>query len=209
MKCEELEPLLGQWEKGSLQKECILLAAEHIGTCESCSRRFSQFLPLLLRDGEKPFQIPETGGAYAGPVPDIAGPVMERIFSRRLRVRTSSQRRLILVPVLAVLFVGLALPLVYRSFFHGSGNEVIVHFIVDLPEARTVNLVGDFSDWKPDLYRLSRKDSSGAWEIDLRLPKGKVYTYNFVVDGAEWIPDPKAPCKVGDGFGGESSLLQL
>jgi len=206
MKCEEMAGTIERWESGTLPKETALAAADHIGACGACSERFGRFRPLLLRDAEATDRS-EAGGAS---VPDIAGPVMERIAASGLRVRSARGGRRFLVPAAAVLVAALLLPVSYRAFFGGpAGNEVGVHIVIDLPEARSVSLVGDFSDWKPDVYRLSRKDAAGTWEIELRLPKGKVYTYNFVVDGAEWIPDPKAPCKVGDGFGGESSLLQL
>ena len=85
----------------------------------------------------------------------------------------------------------------------------MVRFVLDLPEARSVSLVGDFTEWKSDRYRLSRKNEEGRWEVRVRLRKNRVYTYNFVIDGEEWIPDPLAPYRVEDGFGGENSLLQL
>ncbi len=206
MRCEDLARTIELWESGTLSKESALAAADHVGSCPDCSERFGRFLPLLLRDVEASARS-DAGGA---PVPDIAGPVMEKITAGGLRVGPARNGRRALAPIAAVLVAVLLLPVSYRVFRGGpAGNEVVVRFVVDLPEARSVSLVGDFSDWKPDVYRLKRQDDAGTWEIELRLPKGKVYTYNFVVDGAEWIPDPKAPCKVGDGFGGESSLLQL
>ena len=50
---------------------------------------------------------------------------------------------------------------------------------------------------------------SGTWEITIPLRKGSMYTYDFLVDGQRWIPDPGSRTQVDDGFGGLSSVLRL
>jgi 1,4-alpha-glucan branching enzyme len=45
-----------------------------------------------------------------------------------------------------------------------------------------------------------------VWTIDVPLEPG-VYQYAFVVDGAEWRPDPRAVSHVDDGFGRENSVV--
>jgi hypothetical protein len=137
---------------------------------------------------------------------------MERIYTGRFSEQAprgaGRQGRRILLPAAALAAVLAAA--VFLPVFRGrDAEEVTVRFVLDLPEARSVSLVGDFTEWKSDRYRLSRKNEDGRWEVRVRLRKNQVYTYNFVIDDEEWIPDPLAPYRVEDGFGGENSLLQL
>ncbi|MBN1699297.1 MAG: isoamylase early set domain-containing protein [Spirochaetales bacterium] len=100
-----------------------------------------------------------------------------------------------------VLFIVSGLPTV-------DDNTVNMKFTLAAPEASSVALVGDFNGWDTAKTPL-RKTGEGMWQIDVRLKKGRVYTYNYVIDGEEWITDPAALINVDDGFGGESSLLKL
>jgi 1,4-alpha-glucan branching enzyme len=52
--------------------------------------------------------------------------------------------------------------------------------------AKTVYLSGDFNDWSPTAFPMTRKGDE--WVFPLHLPPGKV-RYKFVVDG-NWILDP-------------------
>jgi 1,4-alpha-glucan branching enzyme len=138
---------------------------------------------------------------------------MERIYGGGPSGKTAGMpgpsRRRFLLPAAALIAVLTAVTVLSPIFQSGGADEVTVHFILDLPDARSVSLAGDFTDWNPDLYRLSRKTEEGRWEVRVRLRKNRLYTYNFVIDGEEWIPDPGSYYRVEDGFGGESSLLQL
>ena len=40
-----------------------------------------------------------------------------------------------------------------------------------------------------------------------RAQEGEDYQYQFLVNGETWIPDPKSPVKVDNGFGGVNSLI--
>jgi 1,4-alpha-glucan branching enzyme len=71
-----------------------------------------------------------------------------------------------------------------------------VTFKVRAPDAKRVQLVGDFNDWVPDSHPMER-DEEGFWKIGLRLAPGK-YEYKLLVDGRWWedigelniIPNP-------------------
>jgi 1,4-alpha-glucan branching enzyme len=89
------------------------------------------------------------------------------------------------------------------------GGYLTVTFVLEAPEARSVAVVGDFTDWRSEGYELARRGNDGAWTITLRLRRDATYTYCFLVDGQEWIPDPRAPETVDDGFGGVDSVLRL
>jgi hypothetical protein len=49
----------------------------------------------------------------------------------------------------------------------------------------------------------------GVWQVDVRLKRDSINTYNFVIDGKQWIADPRSQAQVDDGFGGKTSVLRL
>ena len=87
--------------------------------------------------------------------------------------------------------------------------SVVVRFELVAPEAGSVSLVGDFNDWDDERHMLRDRDQDGVWEIEVPLQRGNVYTYNFLINGNEWIPDPSAVNHIEDPFGGEKSVLNL
>lgn len=90
-----------------------------------------------------------------------------------------------------------------------AGATLVVRFELVAPEASRVSLVGDFNGWDEDLHRLRDRDGDGVWEVEVPLRRGEVYTYNFLLDEGEWIPDPNAVNHIEDSFGGEKSVLNL
>jgi hypothetical protein len=137
--------------------------------------------------------------------PDLSGMV-------RLQIRAVPARQRISWVAVAVawflLFLGSGAIVAWRVGQRPS-DEVLVRFQVSLPGARSVSLVGSFTSW--DITRLPMTDPAGdgAWQVSVRLKKGSIYTYNFVVDGRRWIVDPGASAQVDDGFGGHSSVIRL
>ncbi|MEX0892316.1 MAG: glycogen-binding domain-containing protein [Gemmatimonadota bacterium] len=89
-----------------------------------------------------------------------------------------------------------------------SGSQVPgpvrVHFRLDAPEAGSVALAGDFTDWQPSLQLV--ENAPGVWTVVVPLDAG-VHEYAFVVDGA-WVTDPMAE-QVDDGFGGVNSRVAV
>lgn len=86
---------------------------------------------------------------------------------------------------------------------------LVVRFQLYAPEAGEVSLVGDFNEWDPDRNQLADPEGNGAWEVEIRVRPGEVYTYNFLIDGERWVPDPNAMRRIRDSFGGEKSVLSL
>jgi hypothetical protein len=76
------------------------------------------------------------------------------------------------------------------------------------PDASRVQLVGDFNGWSPGAGEMADKNGDGQWTLFYNLPPGD-YTYKFVVDSVHWIPDPKNPDRVPDGFEGENSVVRV
>jgi 1,4-alpha-glucan branching enzyme len=83
---------------------------------------------------------------------------------------------------------------------------VIFHFYD--AKATRVNLVGDFNNWSPRIDAMVDENGDGEWTLYYTLAPG-VYQYKFVVNGTQWIPDPRNPERVNDGFGGENSVLRV
>ena len=83
---------------------------------------------------------------------------------------------------------------------------VIFHYF-DRGAAR-VNVVGDFNNWSPKTDAMVDDNGDGEWTLFYNLAPG-VYQYKFVVDGKQWITDPRNPEKVSDGFEGENSVLRV
>lgn len=86
-----------------------------------------------------------------------------------------------------------------------AAPEIFVHFRLDAPDASSVHLAGDFTDWEPS-YEL-HESQPGVWTVVVPLEAG-VHDYAFVIDGQRWTPDPLATA-VDDGFGGQNSRLSL
>lgn len=90
-----------------------------------------------------------------------------------------------------------------------EGAKIVVRFELVAPEAESVSLVGDFNNWSQDEHVLDDSDNDGVWEVEVPLERGEVYTYNFLINDHEWIPDPRAVNHIEDSFGGEKSVLNL
>ncbi|WP_455383584.1 isoamylase early set domain-containing protein [Salinispira pacifica] len=129
--------------------------------------------------------------------------------------KAPSVRRLLQVALpAAVLVLGFLLGVGYARSTGGSAglpapDTVTVTFRLAAPEATSVSLVGDFNSWQDDSFKMTDDRHDGVWEITIPLRRGRVYTYNFLIDGDRWISDPDSLYQVKDGFGGEKSVIQL
>lgn len=106
-----------------------------------------------------------------------------------------------LIPYLGAGFVSL------RKNIKGErgATKKKVTFKLTSPEAKEVNLVGNFNGWAIDNHSAMKKLETGEWIKTLRLPEGK-YVYKFVVDG-KWIEDPNNKEAEINEFGGKNSRL--
>jgi 1,4-alpha-glucan branching enzyme len=78
-----------------------------------------------------------------------------------------------------------------------------VTFSVLAPEAQSVKLVGDFSDWELNPVEL-RRLKDGEWKTTLSLVEG-THEYRYLVDG-QWRDDPNCQTRVPNTFGGENCV---
>lgn len=82
-----------------------------------------------------------------------------------------------------------------------------VEFRLNSPQARQVNLVGNFNKWDKQQHQM-KQDEKGDWVLSLQLPQGS-YEYQFLIDGHIWQFDPNNLQLVDDGFGGINSVLTI
>lgn len=93
----------------------------------------------------------------------------------------------------------------YTLLFKRSRKEKITfHFAETSTAYQTVSLVGQMSNWNPNLLPMQK--SNDVWEITLILNPG-TYQYQIVADG-NWMLDPEAE-SAPNGIGGMNSVLHV
>ncbi|MDH3217828.1 MAG: AAA family ATPase [Candidatus Krumholzibacteria bacterium] len=80
-----------------------------------------------------------------------------------------------------------------------------VLFSLDVPQARSVAVTGEFSNWSKEGIPLEKDATDGCWKLVLDIRPGE-YEYRFIVDGV-WIRDPNNRDYIRNEFGQENSLL--
>ena len=75
-------------------------------------------------------------------------------------------------------------------------------FVLTVPNARTVELAGDFTGWESVALR---QVNATRWEVVLTVAPGS-HRCNVRIDGAEWVPPPGVP-SVKDEFNGRVGLF--
>ncbi len=78
-----------------------------------------------------------------------------------------------------------------------------VTFSFTAPEAQSVALVADFSDWEQKPIHL-KKHKDGVWKTSVSLAAGS-YEYRFLVDG-RWSDDPQCVARTPNPFGAENCV---
>jgi hypothetical protein len=80
-----------------------------------------------------------------------------------------------------------------------------VLFGLDVPQAKTVAVTGEFTNWSKEGIPMQKDAKDGLWKIVLDIKPGE-YEYRFIVDGV-WIRDPNNRDYIRNEFGQENSLL--
>ncbi len=92
---------------------------------------------------------------------------------------------------------------------HPAGSY---EFRVYLPEARTVELVGTFTDWRARAMAMQR-ESSGWWSVrvsfDNTSERGEDHDFSYLVNHQTWMADYAASGVKRNGFGGWVSQLHV
>jgi 1,4-alpha-glucan branching enzyme len=77
-------------------------------------------------------------------------------------------------------------------------------FILDVPDALYVSVLGDFNGWNEDAHPMTRS-RDGLWKSEVKLDPGE-YQFRYRIDHARWANDETAPT-VRNEFGSENSLV--
>jgi cyclomaltodextrinase / maltogenic alpha-amylase / neopullulanase len=75
------------------------------------------------------------------------------------------------------------------------------------PDFDRVFLAGSFNGWDQQAQPLQQL-KNGIWTTQISLADGK-HLYKFVIDGEDWISDPRNDQIENDGHGGSNSVLRL
>jgi hypothetical protein len=84
----------------------------------------------------------------------------------------------------------------------------LVRFVIVAPTAKEVSVAGSFNGWKVDATPLRRINAEGTWMVDVPLETGQ-YSYMFVINGKEWVPDLTAPSEEDSEFGQSNSVITV
>lgn len=196
------------YESGELPDEL----SAHMEECGACSAQFRALMRLF-------------GGEGGG---DLAPPRLEERIMERVRREAASgrppdepgrERRFTAttawIPKAAAALLLIALTAVVTLYLNGTGGEpssqelVTVRLELRAPNAEVVSVVGDWNGWDPEANPLSDSDNDGIWVATIEVQPGQDYQYQFLIDQEQWMPDPNAPIRVKDGFGGQNSVLNL
>ena len=211
MTCKEAFSVLDAWEQGEADPSQLNAFLSHCEECPECASRFAGLIPLLKRD--LPGSISDLS-ILTSPDRNFEDAVMKGIdldkSARRKTVQLSKNRKrmpawAMAAAAILILSVGVGIGMYVQQ----NSETATVHFVLEAPNAQSVQLAGDFNSWDASNYELKKVSEDGTWEITVRLTKGQVYAYNFVIDGQQWVADPSAMAQIDDGFGGTSSLLRL
>ena len=202
MNCEEWRESLkswfeGRWEVKDEKRRVPAHLKEYAAECSHCAAMLEG--TLLLLSGKRLRKAPPEG---------LSKRIAERLVQEG-RPRAISWHRWVAVPAAAAVIVVVTFFMTHRFFQPSHSGTVVVRLMFDAPGAREVSVVGDWNGWDPAADRLTDRDGDGIWEIELRLKRGEEHQYQFLIDREKWVPDPKAPLQVEDGFGGLNSILQI
>jgi 1,4-alpha-glucan branching enzyme len=82
-----------------------------------------------------------------------------------------------------------------------------VEFRIFLAHAGSVELVGDFTEWRTGAVSMSR-EHPGWWSVRLPVPPG-THQFCYLVDGAIWLADYAADGVSQNLYGGWVSRLHV
>jgi 1,4-alpha-glucan branching enzyme len=88
----------------------------------------------------------------------------------------------------------------------GLANGRTQDFSFTAPTALSVQLVGDFTEWRQKPIPM-QKGADDIWRAAVQLPSGK-HHYRFLVDGC-WQDDPDCPLRVPNPYGSQDSVRQV
>ncbi|HUI72296.1 MAG TPA: isoamylase early set domain-containing protein [Spirochaetia bacterium] len=207
--CQRVDAAISEWEQGHISDpQSLFFIINHSRGCARCTRSYGPLIPLIRRDAG---QHPDLAPLEEAPSSGFTDAVMRRATRERARLFPSSTmqatRWVLPLAGCVALLLGVG-GLVLQARTRALGSQVMVRFSVEAPTASQVSVAGDWNAWRPGELKL-KAGQNGVWEITVPLRRGAIYTYDFQIDGRQWIPDPHSESQIDDGFGGLSSVLKL
>ena len=89
-----------------------------------------------------------------------------------------------------------------------ESRSVPVAIAVELANAKSVSVVGDFNGWDPSVTPMQRVGKDGPWSATVQAKPGR-HTYAFMVDGSTLVADPRAPRAKSSDFDGDASVMMV
>ena len=98
------------------------------------------------------------------------------------------------------------LTLASTSAYPGADNPTVITFRLHAPDARSIEIIGDFNAWLPGSIFLHGPDKQGIWQAVVAIPSGtRRIEYIYLVNGQQRFLDTAQPV-VSDDFGGENNI---
>ncbi len=204
MRCEEFRKRLARWledawdidtpDGGAVPAEL----SDHADECPECRARLNTAVSLL-----------KAQDSVTEPSPFLKTAVQEKLTGEKPADRRRGILYASIAAAAAVVLIVTGLMVGFLRDSGGTTGKLLVKFSLEAPGAKRVYVVGDWNEWNPAANPLSDGDSDGVWETEIKLEPGREYRYQFFIDDNEWVPDPKAPLKIDDGFGGKNSILRI
>ena len=90
--------------------------------------------------------------------------------------------------------------------YSGADNPLSVTFRIHAPDARSVEVVGDFNAWLPGSNFLHGPDKQGMWQATIAIASGtRRSEYIYLVNGQQRVLDTTQPV-ISDDFGGKNNI---
>ncbi len=207
--CRRVDAAIDEWEHGNISDaQRLFFIINHSRTCARCGSNYEALIPFLRHDAG---ELSGLAPAEETPSADFTHSVMRRATRTKVRHFSGSTMQTMRWALPLAGCVALLLGVggfILQARMHSAGERVMVSFRLEAPSALGVSLAGDFKGWRAGELKL-KQGQNGVWEVTVPLRTGAVYTYDFLIDGKEWVPDPHSETQVDDGFGGLASVLRL
>ena len=91
-----------------------------------------------------------------------------------------------------------------KKFFK-TKDEAEVTFEFSRSDVTSVALAGDFNGWQAVEMKFNKKSKS--YKTKIRLPKGDIFHFRYLLNGTEWENDYQADQYLPNEFGTENSVV--
>ncbi len=82
-----------------------------------------------------------------------------------------------------------------------------VRFVCHAPDAKSVQVAGDFNQWRAGDGEMAPAPLAGVWQKEVPLPPGR-YAYRLIIDG-RWTSDPANPYVESNPYGELNSVVEV